>query len=388
MIACAALAMAAGCAGPPISAYVVPLDASVAARPNRVVFIASGDATRRLHVQTIGPSGRRRVVRGFDRYLVASRKVFAGSDQDPNFTADVEQSGRWIVVGARTTRYAYEGGEDFALPSGEVVVAGTARGRVRELQACPGRSSGGIQSLDGSRLAISSCDGSKLVVRDLARPRARSIEVPMRAISRRPLTDVTLAGGYLAVTEYGPGGVPDVGLTIRVLRWPSLDPVYTLTGARVSYSFELARDGTLVAIRIPNGEPALAPRPGPPPCLDAMLETVWLSPAEPVAHVLPGTPCEDEVSLHGDRVLVGRLVAPAAKGDVITDIALTDLRGAAPRRVLANDTPDFPPAGVRFAADGSVEVQREGCGDTLRIEFFRLRRLLAGPPAPVRCRSR
>ncbi len=386
MIACAALAVAAACAGPPISSYVVPGEGGFAARPDRAVTVAPpGVGSSRLLVRTVDRTGHGRVVRGFDRYLLGSRKIFASSGDNPSFSASVDQAGRWIVVNARTTRYAYEGAEDYSFPSGEVVVAGTARGPVRELQACPGIG-GGTESLDGSRLALTSCDGSKLVVHDLAHPRVRPVEVPMRAISRRRMVSVTLAGGYLAVMEYGPVEEREV---IRVLRWPSLKPVYTVTRAHVPPDFELARDGTLVVIRSPEGEPAFGPAAGPSsPCLNMRLEMVWLSPTEPVPHVLPGTPCEDEVSLHGDQVLFGRLVAPAAQGNAETDVALTDLHGAAPRRALANDTPTFAPSGVTFAADGSVEVQREGCGGTLRIGFFRLSDLLAGPLEPVRCPTR
>lgn len=383
MIACAALTVAAACAAPAISSYVVPGEGGFAARPDRAVTVAPpGVGSSRLLVRTVDRLGRGRVVRGFDRYLFGSRKIFAGSGDTSDFSASVEQAGRWIVVNARTTGYASEGAEGYSFPSGEVVVAGTARGRVRELQACPGIG-GGTESLDGSRVALSSCDGLKLVVHDLAHPRARPVEVPMRAISRRRMVSVTLAGGYLAVVEYGPVA------EIRVLRWPSLKPVYTVTRAHVSPDFELARDGTLVVIRSPEGEPAFGPAAGPSsPCLNTRLEMVWLSPTEPVPHVLPGTPCEDVASLHGDQVLFERLVAPAAQGNAETDVALTDLHGAAFRRVLANDTPTFAPSSVTFAADGSVEVQREGCGGTLRIDFFRLSDLLAGPPAPVQCPTR
>ncbi len=211
MIACAALAVAAACAGPPISSYVVPFEAtSVAVRPNRVLFIISGDGRRRVHVRTIGPTGRRRVVRGFDRYLDVSRKVFAGTDQDPDLEAYVQQSGRWIVVRASTTRYFYDGAEDFRVPSGEIVVAGTARGRARELQVCPGGIEAGIDSLDGSRLAITSCDRSKLLVWDLARPRARPVVISMR---RSPAARRAILGWRAATSRS-----PSMGPTSRA-RW-------------------------------------------------------------------------------------------------------------------------------------------------------------------------
>ncbi len=197
-----------------------------------------------------------------------------------------------------------------------------------------------------------------------------------------------MAGGYLAVTEYGPDEPREVGTVIRVVRWPSLAPVYTLTGARVSTTFALTRKGTLVGTRIPEPGPAISPDGDPSPCLSTKLETVWLSPAEPIPHVVPGTPCDEEVSLHGDRVLRWRLVAPAFKGYAATDYALTKLRGGASRRLLADGTRNVPLASFGFAADGSVEVERNGCDNATRIDFFPLRRLLTGSLAPVRCRTR
>lgn len=381
LVATAVLSWAPVAAGAPRprSTYVLPNEDPFTARPGRALTIPRGGGTEnpaRLHVVAIDPRGRRRTLRDFDRYLVRRRRVFAGGGSDiERFEATVMQTRDRIVVDARRVLTFQEINDDYDVPSGSIILVGTPRGRVRELQTCRGDSEGGTAALDGERIAYRSCDGSRLIVRRLDRPRARPV-------SRRPNSlTVKLAGSYLAIWTAGPDRVsPNLDASIRVVRWPSLRPVFTLPGDRVSPFFELRRDGTLVAVRTSG------PAPDVLPCVPDG-EAVWLSPRDPRPHVLPATPCEDEVSLRGDQVLLGRLVSGRPNGgrSTVTDTALTDLQGTAPRRVLANAAPDFP---ARFAADGTVEVRRDGCGETLRVDFFALDDLLAGAPPRVRCRRR
>jgi len=182
MIACAALAMAAGCAGPPISAY----DAHFAARPDRLVSIVRGAGSGRLHVQTVGPSGRRRVVRGFDRYLAASRRRPGDALRRRRAGGPLGGKRRG---GARRHR-PRTGAPAAGLPWTEL-------GRDPQPRRKP---TGDVQlrriEARGARPGASTCAVDR-------GPDARDLPPP---------TDGrTLAGGYLAVTEYGPGGAPEVG---------------------------------------------------------------------------------------------------------------------------------------------------------------------------------
>ncbi|HEX8065328.1 MAG TPA: hypothetical protein VF520_02245 [Thermoleophilaceae bacterium] len=292
--------------------------------------------------------GSRRIVlrlatAGADPRKLRSEPVPAPPNEEEESPGDFESSNSALAASGERLAYAlattvgnarYQQGR-----STVTLLGGTLAGPFGEASTCSSEGIYGPASstvdVDGPRVASTDCVG-RIVVRDYgAGP--EPVVATLAPSQGLAASDLALAGDLVAFNAYGIGPSGSSAPTTEVYDWRTGTRLYAVPRAT---SFDLQPDGTLATARA-----------GDASCDGGRL--TWSSPAEPVEHVLPASPCRGDVKLAGGR------------------IATVVRSGAGPRRTLALialdgaqiDAADLGPLGMQ---EGEIDYDGRSVAYALR----------------------
>lgn len=314
------------------------------------------------------PRGQTRPLRQFDRLLARARRLASGDSFRDEAHVKVAASRSWIAVTADRIRTTFDGAGGFhRVLSSETQVA-SRRGRARTVARCAG--SGLAPVVAGTRIAYVSCNGTAVVVRDLARSAAPPERLAI-ADGMRVDGPLQLAGAHvlmiLAPREpFTLEPQPDpVAHTLVVLERATGREVSRVAGYEIA-SAALRADGTVVMAAAP-----LSSFDGAQPRCHVLFV---VAPGDP-ARSLHGSSCTDRVTVAGDRILASTSASTEQQAGGI----LTDLAGTAPRRLV-----DGRYYATFAGADGLVRLESPACEARVQIDFVAVERLLARGPGQVK----